>query len=218
MSINYSCPWILLPLTYYLHNAVVLVERGLVLPVNTLLPYAIHFKFFVSISQCRTTSLALNNCNNGTDLVQNTSNQLQLLTSRNIKTPSANPRYQKTRNSSSFDPRPLKHRQPSKRALEKLRTDLLCLGKPCSFSTILVPDVDVALHDHTYCKPSWEDTNEVTSSCVQIREPCPCSSEELRALCNQVMEGLYCSKEERMKIEFTTQFTLAPSEIQEDNW
>ena len=96
----------------------------------------------------------------------------------------------KTRNSSSFDPRPLKHRHPSKRALEKLRTDLLCLGKPCSFSTILVPDVDVALHDHTYCKPGWGDTNEVTSSCLQIKEPCPYSSEESRALCNQVMEGL----------------------------
>ena len=93
MSINYSSPWVLLPMTYYLHNAVVVVERALILPVNTLLPYAMHVKIFVSISLCRTTSPTLNNCNNGTDLVQNTSSQLQLLTSRNIKTPSANPRY-----------------------------------------------------------------------------------------------------------------------------
>ena len=62
----------------------------------------------------------------------------------------------------------------------------------------------VSLVGKTQIKPCWKDTNEVTSSCVQIRESCSYSSEELRALCNQVMEGLFCSKEERMKIEFTT--------------
>ena len=89
--------------------------------------------------------------------------------------------------------------------MEKLRTDLLCAGQPCAFTTVLFPSVDVALHDHMYCKPLQEETNEVIISHAQVRDPCPYSSEELQYLCNQVKEKLSSSNEERMKIELATQ-------------
>ena len=88
---------------------------------------------------------------------------------------------------SNFDPWPLEYRHPSNtNELEKLRTDLLHLGRPCALLSVLVPDVDKAMHDHSYCKPGGGEINEVNSCFVQVRDLSPYSSEELKVLCDQV--------------------------------
>ena len=43
-------------------------------------------------------------------------------------------------------------------AIDILRADLLNIGHACAFTTILVPSVERALHDHTYNKTLHEDT------------------------------------------------------------
>ena len=101
-----------------------------------------------------------------------------------------NPRAPKRpRTPSNFDPRPLEYRHPSNtNELEKLRTDLLHLGRPCALLSVLVPDVDKAMHDHSYCKPGGGVINEVNSCFVQVRDLSPYSSEELKVLCDQNTE------------------------------
>ena len=68
-----------------------------------------------------------------------------------------------------FDPRPLQLRQPSVKATESLRCDLLAINKPCGFLSILVPPVENIFHDHTYSKSSVvsnENTDPATQEVV----------------------------------------------------
>ena len=51
---------------------------------------------------------------------------------------------------SQYDPRPLSLRSPDPLRLEKLRTDLLQLNRPCVLTQLLRAPVEVALHDHNY--------------------------------------------------------------------
>ena len=80
-----------------------------------------------------------------------------------------NPRAPKRlRTHSNFDPRPLKYRHPSN---TNELTDLLHLhvGRPCALLSVLVPDVDKAMHDHSYCKPGGGEINEVNSCFVHVK-------------------------------------------------
>lgn len=111
-----------------------------------------------------------------------------------------------SRNPSNFDPRPLKYGQPNSNALEKLRTDLLSLGQLCALLSILVPNFDIALHDHNYSKPPVPERESCkeASSYVYVREACSYNSEQLKLFCRQIKESLFCSDEQRIEIEQKT--------------
>ena len=57
---------------------------------------------------------------------------------------------QLTRVASVFDPRPPSFRSHVPEASEQLRCCLMALNLPCAFLHILVPDVGVINHDHSY--------------------------------------------------------------------
>ena len=72
---------------------------------------------------------------------------------KNLRTRKQEPRKwsaQLTRVSSEFDPRPESLRPPNLNATEQSQCSLLALNKPCAFLCILVPDVKIVWHDHSY--------------------------------------------------------------------
>jgi len=109
-------------------------------------------------------------------------------------------RSRNPRTPSEFDPRPLHMRSPDPDAVDRLRADLLLLGQPSALLTILVPTVEKALHDHTYCKQDGSPRRVYSPPVIS----CPYTSEELQALCTQVEEGLVVNSEERRRIEQMT--------------
>ena len=50
-----------------------------------------------------------------------------------------------------FDPCPLSHRQPDPLALETLRCDLISLGQPSGFLSVIVSTLEKIRHDNHYC-------------------------------------------------------------------
>ena len=122
-------------------------------------------------------------------------------------TPLKRPRNPRT--PSEFDPRPLHLRCPNPDAVDELRSDLLVLGQPCAFLTILVPTVNKALNDHTYSK---QDSSPTTYStvCNTPVVSCPFTPEELQTLCRQVEEGLLVTSEERRIEQMTRRQSHCP--------
>ena len=57
---------------------------------------------------------------------------------------------QLTQVASVFDPRPPSFRSHVPEASEQLRCSLMALNQPCAFLHVLVPDVGVINHDHSY--------------------------------------------------------------------
>ena len=53
-----------------------------------------------------------------------------------------------------YDPRPLHIRQPDPKTTENLCCDLLSINKPWSLTNILVPSVELIMHDHPYSSQS----------------------------------------------------------------
>ena len=51
---------------------------------------------------------------------------------------------------SRYDPRPSSMRHPNTALIESMRVSLLAINSPCVLLQLLVPPVEVALHDHTY--------------------------------------------------------------------
>ena len=79
-----------------------------------------------------------------------------------------------------YDPRPISLREPGQLQLEKLRTDLFQLNRPCVLSQLLHAPVEVALHDHNYCATSVPNTvpSTVVNSVHVVQEKtrlCPCA-------------------------------------------
>ena len=108
---------------------------------------------------------------------------------------------------SNFDPQPVDCRQTDPIALEKLRTDLLSLGKPCALLTILVPKVEIALHDHTTYNKKLECSTGKTS--ISPPDPvrfqtCPYTSDEMQFFSEKIITDLSISSEERTKLEQMT--------------
>ena len=79
-----------------------------------------------------------------------------------------------------YDPRPISLREPGHLQLEKLRTDLFQLNRPCVLSQLLRAPVEVALHDHNYCATRVPNTvpSTVVNSVHVVQEKtrlCPCA-------------------------------------------
>ena len=59
---------------------------------------------------------------------------------------------------SIFDPRLLSMREADQAALEQLRCDLLNLGQPSGFLSVIVLCVKKVEHDHCYCSPEQQES------------------------------------------------------------
>ena len=119
----------------------------------------------------------------------------------------------------NFDPRPANIRSVDLLAIDILRADLLNIGHACAFTTILVPSVDRALHDHTYGKILQEDilpslipesaSHQLPASpSLPLQEelqPLQFPAADLLEQCRAMKEMLQVSARERMRIEEITQ-------------
>lgn len=119
-----------------------------------------------------------------------------------IKQPSKLQRHPRT--STNYDPRPPHLRCTNRLEIDKLRADLLSLGQPCALLTILVPDVNLALHDHTYTKEPVDKETIQTQMHSHLTYPCPYSPEELIKKCVHILNQLLVTSEERKEIERLT--------------
>lgn len=68
-----------------------------------------------------------------------------------------------------YDPRPMKFRMPDPILLEDLRCDLINLGQPCSFLSLLVSPIHKIQHDHSYCS---SDDQASTPSSLTVPPDC----------------------------------------------
>ena len=106
---------------------------------------------------------------------------------------------------SNYDPRPINLRETSSTTVDNLRADLLLLPQPCAFLTILVPQVERALHDHTYSKPAADATDDlVQQSTSLMKESCPFGPEELQMKSEEMVKQLNMSTNSRNKVEVDT--------------
>ena len=126
-------------------------------------------------------------------------------------------RMESSRIPSNFDPRPANMRSVDLGAVDILRADLLNIGHACAFTTILVPSVERALHDHTYSKILQEDalpslipesqSHQLPASprpTPQELQPLRLPAPDLPEQCRAMKENLLVSARERMRIEEIT--------------
>lgn len=118
---------------------------------------------------------------------------------------------------SQYDPRPLSLRSPDPLRLEKLRTDLLQLNRPCVLTQLLRAPVEVALHDHNYvvnisvCDPRV--VGAVGKPKDQQVRLCPCAHNQVdKTLLKRAKGKLNVTCKERIEIEKNTQAQIQSSE------
>ena len=105
---------------------------------------------------------------------------------------------------SNYDPRPISMRETSSTAVDNLRADLLSLPQPCAFVTILVPQVERSLHDHTYSKPAADATEDFEQQYIHIKESCPFSPDGIQVKCEEMVKQLNMSPNSKNQVEFYT--------------
>ena len=111
----------------------------------------------------------------------------------------------------NYDPRPIQMWETNLTAVDKLRADLLSLPQPCAFLSILVPDVERALHDHTYTSKLMTDNTiglDQETTTVHLKETIPFSQEELQIKKESMLNQLNMSPDCRNKVELYTRKQL----------
>ena len=109
-----------------------------------------------------------------------------------------------------YDPRPVSLRSPDPLLLEKLRTDLLQLNRPCVLTQLLRAPVEVALHDHNYSVSVSDSTLYPVVSTVEKPKDqqlrlCPCAHNQVDvSLARQAKAKLNVTPEERKETEKNT--------------
>ena len=111
-------------------------------------------------------------------------------------------------------PRPANMHSVDLKAIHILRADLLNVCRACTFTTILVPSVERALHDHTYSKTLQEDSlpslileyasHQLPASPSPPREelqPLQLPTPDLQEQCRATKEKLQVNARERRRIE-----------------
>ena len=123
---------------------------------------------------------------------------------------------QLTRVASVFDPRPPSFRSHVPEASEQLRCSLMALNRPCAFLHILVPDVGVINHDHSYSLDPALLEEERTISTTPVTSRNVSTEYTTRILDDAtvatVKDNLQVSSSERQHIEENTRKQSTSSE------
>ena len=92
-------------------------------------------------------------------------------------------------------PRLISMCETSSTTVDNLRVNLLLLSQPYAFLLFLVPQVECALHDHTYSKPAEDAIDDlVQQSTSSINKSyCPFGPEELQIQSEEMVKQLNIS-------------------------